>query len=115
MFSIDTPFIGRRWWRFFFQKRRRGFSDRETWSLYRNIAIFVLPRLKRFAEVNIGYPPELTESEWKDILNQMIYSFEMVVDEDWPHGLSPDDIRKTEDRIDNGITLFAKYYPDLWW
>ena len=37
-------------------KKENGFSPDEVWSLYNNIAIFVLPRLKYFREKTSGYP-----------------------------------------------------------
>ncbi|MFW6046541.1 MAG: hypothetical protein ACOCP4_01980 [Candidatus Woesearchaeota archaeon] len=47
----------------FFQKLKYGYSDRETWSLDMTIAKFVLPRLKRYKEIDPGNPHGLTERE----------------------------------------------------
>lgn len=62
---------------------------------------------------------------WEWIMNEMIYAFEMELDEDWdlriyqrePKGW--DDAKFAErkviaDRIANGFRLFGKYYQGLW-
>lgn len=62
---------------------------------------------------------------WEWVLNEMIYAFEMELDEDWdlriyqrePEGW--DDAKFAErkaiaDRIANGFRLFGKYYQGLW-
>lgn len=62
---------------------------------------------------------------WEWIMNEMIYAFEMELDEDWdlriyqrePEGWDDDKFaeRKViQDRIQNGFRLFGKYYQGLW-
>lgn len=96
------------WW----QRRTRGFDDSETWSMDQTLSIHILPRLKRFKQVNNGTPYGLTEEQWNEILDKMIYSFEFASNEDkyfyshkqWEY-----------DKFKEGIKLFAKYFSALWW
>ena len=91
------------------QRLERGFDDTETWNLYVTIAGFVVPRLKRFKEVTIGYPASMTEKEWDECLDKMIFAFETVLNED-------DDIDICDnEKVVEGLSLFAKHYLHLWW
>jgi hypothetical protein len=62
---------------------------------------------------------------WDWVMDEMIYAFEMEIDEDWDlriyekHGKDwpPEALaeRKViQDRIQNGFRLFGKYYQGLW-
>lgn len=96
----------------------RGFSDRQLWSLDVTIASYVLPRLKRYKEINSGLPihPEenrsYTEKEWHEILDDMIFAMEYSVD-----GRMYDSScigSEGYDRHQHGIELFAKHFHNLW-
>lgn len=89
------------------QLKKRGFSDAETWSLDSVIAEFILPRLKRFRKIKNGTPYRLTQEEWDQILDKMIYAFKYL--------LKPRIITKPEEKFQEGMDLFAKYIQDLWW
>ena len=70
-----------------FKKQRieRGFDDTECWNLDDTMAMFILPRLKLFAEHTNGYPGTddvPTFEKWQEILNKMIYAFDHIVNED---------------------------------
>ena len=106
------------------QRKERGWDDRDTWSLDSTIAKFVLPRLKRFKEVNCGYPVKLNSpkedidsekgmTKWNEILDHMIYAMEICSDEEFYYGGS---LKKKEwKRVDKGCKLFGKYFQNLWW
>jgi hypothetical protein len=68
--------------KFFFQKRLKGFSDDETWNLDSEISKFVLPRLKRFKELNICHPGNLTPTKWDQMIDDMIFYHECILDEE---------------------------------
>ena len=88
-----------------------GFYDKETWNLDYTIAKFILPRLKRFRDVTICYPPELKSfDEWQKILDKMIWSFESMIN-DYDDALDPEQSKKQQE----GLDLFSKYFADLWW
>lgn len=105
-----------RYQEFIDQKKEFGFTDEETWSLYDNIVLFVIPRLKRFIEIikETGtYPASLTSSqEWLEILNKILFSFEKLFE------ISKNDVKVADEdheRIQEGLNLFGEWFLDLWW
>jgi len=91
------------------QRLERGFDDTETWNLYVTIAGFVVPRLKRFKEVTMGYPASMTEKEWNESLDKMIFAFETMLNEDGDIDCCDNE------KVEEGLSLFAKHYLHLWW
>lgn len=124
------------------QKKNRSIKYKDIYSLDNTIARFVLPRLKFFKKNIIGYPPDITFEEWKDILNKMILAFELILDKSepnfgelkfntektdnghWKMVKDPGSTFDTEaymkwhkDRqktIEEGLKLFAEHFQDLW-
>ena len=90
------------------QRIERGFDDTETYNLFTTIAQFVLPRLKRFKEVNDSYPNKMTFEEWDEILDKMIQSFELITQDNF-------DIQRDDEKIKEGLDLFGKHFTKLWW
>lgn len=140
----------------------------DTWSMYSTLAPIILPMLKQLRDTGHGsasvddedVPDHLKstsapakENEWDTdanhhkrwewVMNEMIFAFEKICDEDWEnefysgnhdiqwlklengnfqmtHG--PDDtfkidydgLNKMHARIQNGTTLFGKYFQSLW-
>ena len=92
------------------QRLERGFDDSETWNLDCTIAQFILPRLKRFKEVLISHPMNITATEWNNILDKMIFAWEYLASDD-----EFKDVSDIDKKVEMGLTLFAKYYQNLWW
>jgi len=122
----------------------------DTWNMDHTLALIVLPMLKQLKATKHGSPctddedvpenlrstaAEPKENEWDTdsnhfkrwdwVMDEMIYAFEMEIDEDWDlriyekHGNDwpPEALaeRKViQDRIQNGFRLFGKYYQGLW-
>lgn len=99
------------------QLKAKGYSDSETWALDSVICKFILPRLKRFKEINNGSPLGLTSKEWDAILDEMIFAFEWNISEesDIVHNISEEEIQNNWKRYKKGMGLFAKHFRDLWW
>ena len=82
-----------------------------------------LPRLKRFKDVAITHPASMTEKEWDECLDEMIFALEFILDNEGKydekrHIISCIDIvlRSTHyDRAQNGLELLGKHWMDLWW
>ena len=114
-------------------------NPKETWSLDVTLAKYIIPRLKKFKELENGYPgrDEMdTPEKWDDALDKMIQAFEYVIDYDsyWIgdqkydyfslsyeegrektiENLRAEDIRRLA-AINEGLQLFAKYYMSLRW
>jgi hypothetical protein len=120
-----------KWW---WQRRTRGFDDRDLWSLDYTIAKFILPRLKSFKYNTIAYPatPKMmkiqfdrslsekehkkalkeagieAEKEWGEALDKMILAFQYIIEDDY----FADDHKVR--CIDDGLMLFCKNFLNLW-
>ena len=93
-----------------YQKLTRGYSDNELWSLDVTTAKFLLPRLRRFKEMNMGYPSHLTEKGWLDVQDAVIEAMETIVNEDI---FSPGrEERSAKSR--HGLELFIQYFNHYW-
>ena len=124
--------------------KQRGLyvNPKETWSLDITFAKYIIPRLKKFKELNNGYPgiEEVnTPEKWDEALDKMIQAFEYVIDwdeywlddprYDYTDIMFGDDKELYESIVENkrmedirrltaineGLQLFDKYYMSLWW
>ena len=111
----------KQFFKFKYQHITKGFSDQETWNLDANIAKYILPRLKRFKEINNGHPVEVSAKEWDIILDKMINSFEFHIqifvdqDDDDLNTMPKNAQKRKWEEYNEGLLLFAKYYKHLWW
>ena len=96
------------------QRDERGFDDTETWYLDKTFALFLIPRLKRFIQVNNGFPNGETEQSFNEKLNFIVKSFEeYYYDENVEVSL---EIEK--ERLSNAkkaVAMLAELWFDLWW
>lgn len=92
----------------FFCKNR--FSYESTWNLDVTFAKFIYPRLKYHRDHSHSYPGLLTMEEWEEILDKMLFSFDI-----FRTGQIYDiDDKEMGDRVQEGLELFGKWYGDLW-
>ena len=107
----------KRYERYLKQLKSNGFSDTETWSLYSVMAEFLLPRLIRFKEINCGYPLSLTEKQWDEILDKMIFAFQWSIAEesDKYDKVAEETIKANQKKCEEGLKLFSEYFRHLWW
>jgi hypothetical protein len=72
------------------------------------LAHIILPMLVQLKATNHGYPANLTEAKWNDIMDKMIYAFEhKVLDGEM---IDTGDQKKRKE----GLRLFGKYFQHLW-
>ena len=95
-----------------YQYVTRGFSDKETWSLDMTMAEYILPRLRRFKELHDGYPHDLDEEKWIEVIDTMIKAFEISSNQFNADAMPTVEEYKT---MQIGLDNFAKYYMNLWW
>lgn len=96
------------------QPQYHHFTNDELWNLDCTIAKFVLPRLKRFKKHTIAHPATLTEKQWDNILDKMIFSFEHIASDNlW--ALESVGNKKIEKKVQEGLQLFATWFTALWW
>lgn len=119
----------------------------DTWSMDHTLAHIVLPMLKQLKATKHGSPhvedvdvpeelrstaaPELTENEkqwggedalfhkrWDWVMEEMIFAFELELDEDWEDEYYKtadyDAMNKISARQRNGYRLFGTYFQGLW-
>ena len=96
------------------QYEKQGWCDADTWSLDQRFAQWLLPRLKRFKELTIGIPMDLTEKQWMSILQEMIDGFEFMASDDYYQWGEPKWDKKHE-KINKAMDLFTKHIRNLWW
>lgn len=85
------------------QRETRGFDDTELWNLDHTFTLFILPRLKAF------YEKDIHTEEFKSILKQIIDGFEEM-----ERLKDSGDWNSTNEKIENGLRLFAENYRHLW-
>lgn len=97
------------------QRLERGFDDTETWNLDVTIAKFIVPRLKRFKELNNGYPSKFkAKEEWDKILDEMIEGLELYEDK-WKCNSDQNLTNLEEYKRKRAVKLLGEYFYDLWW
>lgn len=79
-------------------------------------ASFVLPKLRKFREINDRVPKgfNLNESEWNIILDKMIYAFEYASGDIKFIYQNEESDHIREIKVSEGLELFCKYYFELW-
>lgn len=115
----------------------------DTWSMDHTLALIIVPMLKQLRDTKHGsplvddedVPPHMRYSslgpddpewwpdnwvhyKWEWVLNEMIWTFEQLADDD-DRGeqlfmLDRDKYNEYNDRVKNGLRLFGKYYRGLW-
>lgn len=93
-----------------YQRLRYGYTDKEVWDLFWHVSKYILPRLERLADISNGYPIGLTVKKWNKILDQMIEAFEIIAKSDVLWEIDS----KANAKVKKGLSLFGKYFLDLW-
>lgn len=124
------------------QKKIRNIKYKDIVNLDSTLARLILPRLEFFKKNITTTPMDLSEEEWKDVLDKMINAFKLVLDTHEPDFMKVKcNIKSLKDlfsqmkedgtilfdgdayiewhkekqaKIDEGLQLFAKYFQDLW-
>lgn len=106
----------------------------DLYDLDVTIARFILPRLMVFKEQCEQTPNlNMSQDEWHGILDKMIYAFERIAlqtEEDtpeykayikaiWNNEMDLTDLKRAAKDslkpISEGLSLYHKYYRNLWW
>lgn len=87
-----------------YTKLRYGVSCCERSNANYYLAQHIYKVLIEYKRHNIGHPSHMTEKEWNEILNKMIFSF----------GFYPNEEPEFSKLEQEGIFLFAKYFNHLW-
>lgn len=97
------------------QREKYGFDERECFELSYTFAYYIYPRLKKFSIGMQGCPADLTMKEWKQIVEDILWSFENTVNSEFEEHISNNE-KDTEfwNKMNHGLELFAKYFFAFW-
>jgi hypothetical protein len=98
------------------QRFERGFDDTETWHMDRTMALFIIPRLKRFMEVNNGIPNGETEQSYDEKIRFIISAFEnYYVSDKYFNSVDIEERKKLTDDVRQAVEYLSKLWFELWW
>jgi hypothetical protein len=89
------------------QRKKLGFDDSETWSLGDTIALFIIPRLKRYIDIAPNAPVEPFDSDCKEFLTAL----ELFSRDNGARIYT----KEEQDLIDVGFSKFGSIIWGLWW
>ena len=69
----------------------------------------LFPTIESLEKENYWIDDDNLHKRWDYVLNEMIWAFETVIDENFD-----DTIEENRKRQANGLRLFGKYYQNLW-
>ena len=123
----------------FFQEHIRGYSDEDCWNVAWFIGRKAVPPLQKMRDnfmgtamrrhtenrhgeiqelkrISVdGEPEALTEQQWRDVLDDIVFAFQ------WPLKLDQPDFDHNSQYVNDGVRrqkrglqLFSIYYNDLW-
>lgn len=133
-FYITLPFhkLKQLYWyihrnvKFGFQRMFRGYDNADAYEFFSNFVDRNYKLLKHFKKHTWGYPANLTEKEWDNILEEMIQHLYMMdewnVIESLKSGM-PEDYKVDYKSVyeimgrhkDEFFKLFSKHFYSLWW
>ena len=98
------------------QRFENGFDDTETWHIDRTLALFIIPRLKKFIKINNGIPVGETVESYNEKLKFIISSFENYYATNRYYE-SVDDVerKKLTDDVKQAVEYLSKLWFELWW
>lgn len=119
------------------QRAKYGWCDRDLWDLEYTLGNYIASSTEKLAEITHGYPPNITEEKWDNILKKISEDFYFGVNEDyyenpyeeeWFNSLTPEkeelwkklsdreiEIHKAmSDHLHNGFVALEKWFPHLW-
>lgn len=106
------PGAARRAIKDFWQRGRRGWADRDTWSFDTYLAELLAGALRHLAEHSHGHPIGLTTEGWLAILSEMADGFEA-----WAHLYNladADEERAAYRKLQRSVRLLHRWFGHLW-
>ena len=98
------------------QRFENGFDDTETWHIDRTLALFIIPRLKRFIEVNNGIPNGETVESYNEKLNFIISAFEnYYATNKYYESVDDAERKQLTDDVKQAVEYLSKLWFELWW
>ena len=123
-FAIEylTPYQIARHLKWFWQRRTRGWDDRECWSLDNTLATFIAPRIEHLRDFHAGHPCGLIEKGtnenggddiWFAILDKISQTMRFIEKDEYWYVSNPDG-DAIQEYINEGLELFSVFFQNLW-
>lgn len=96
------------------QRQENGFDDTETWHLDRTIALFLIPRLKRYIELNNGFPNGETPESFDEKMHFIINSLEKYYSE-YYESVEIDERKSIYENARIAVNHLSSLWFELWW
>jgi hypothetical protein len=96
------------------QREENGFDDTETWHLDKTLALFLIPRLERFIQVNNGFPGGETEESFNEKLNFILKSFQQYYNSENDE-VSLELEKERVSNLKKAAAILGEIWLDLWW
>lgn len=100
--------------RWTWQRARRGYSDRDLWSLDTYICGVVGAGVEHLRRVSHGHPADLTEDEWDDILTRISGPLLAYSSEKFEDGYTYDEEMARYEAAREAMHLFAEHLGGMW-
>ena len=98
------------------QRFENGFDDTETWHMDRTIALFIIPRLKKFIQVNNGIPNGETIETYNEKLNFIISAFEnYYATNKYYESVDDNERKQLTDDVKIALEYLTKLWFEMWW
>lgn len=112
--------------KFGFQRMFRGYDNADVWEFHWNFVNRNIKLIKHFKKHNNGYPYNLTEEQWNEILDEMLFHLEMMdeckvrkqLKQGMPEGWRPatNSVYEIMERHKNDFfDLMKEHFYDLWY
>lgn len=110
------------------ERAKKGYCRQDVWNIYYWFLDIMPKMLKDFNKSRMGHPIDITDKEWGDIIDRMIFCFTEANDYTCSQTNSIDydkdrdkwrereiEIVNYRDKMKNeGLELFSKYFWNLW-
>ena len=113
----ENPFNSRgklHWMKNLYLRFKYGAGCCDVFSLDYYLAKRIIEPLKVFRQKVGSHPMDLTSEQWDEYLDDMIFAFEFLLDEERSKKLYMDNSHSLYERQQRGFEYFGKYYLDLW-
>ena len=98
------------------QRFENGFDDTEPWHMDRTIALFIIPRLKKFIQVNNGIPNGETIETYNEKLNFIISAFEnYYATNKYYESVDDNERKQLTDDVKIALEYLTKLWFEMWW
>ena len=104
--------------KWFIQRGKRGFSDRDVWGFHYYISEVISDGIRHLRLHNYGYPANIeSPEEWDTILAKIERAFRLTEDDECMYSVEDGELvenKEIKKQLDEGFALFREYYLHLW-